>query len=147
MSLIILSLMLNLLQFIINIIIKFFITFFKFGTFYLLHLSKIRCYHLTKVRDNMTIDDLINFLKKKGFRDTLEVLIQFKGYKTDKHTFYNELNKFSYYNSFFRVKEDLVNKGLIAIELNNKKKYFKLTDKGLDVYNKLVEINNLINNK
>jgi len=147
MSLIILSLLLNSLQFIINIIIKFFITFFKFVTFYLLHLSKIRCYHLTKVRDNMTIDDLINFLKKKGFRDTLEVLIQFKGYKTDKHTFYNELNKFSYYNSFFRVKEDLINKGLIAIELNNKKKYFKLTDKGLDVYNKLVEINNLINNK
>jgi len=147
MSLIILSLLLNSLQFFINIIIKIFITFFKFVTFYLLHLSKIRCYHLTKVRDNMTIDDLINFLKKKGFRDTLEVLIQFKGYKTDKHTFYNELNKFSYYNSFFRVKEDLINKGLISIELNNKKKYVQLTDKGLDVYNKLVEINNLINNK
>jgi hypothetical protein len=95
----------------------------------------------------MTIDDLISFLKKKGFRDTLEVLIQFKGYKTDKHTFYNELNKFSYYNSFFRVKEDLIDKGLIAIELNNKKKFVKLTDKGLDVYNRLVEINNLINNK
>ncbi len=147
MSLTILSLLLNSLQFIINIIIKIFITFFKFVTFYLLHLSKIRCYHLTKVRDNMTIDDLINFLKKKGFRDTLEVLIQFKGYKTDKHTFYNELNKFSYYNSFFRVKEDLIDKGLISIELNNKKKYVQLTDKGLDVYNKLVEINKLINNK
>lgn len=147
MSLIILSLMLNSLQFIINIIIKIFITFFKFVTFSLLHLSKIRCYQLTKVRDSMSIDDLINFLKKKGFRDTLEVLIQFKGYKTDKHTFYNELNKFSYYNSFFRVKEDLINKGLIEIELNNKKKYFKLTDKGLDVYNRLVAINELINNK
>jgi len=146
MSLIILSLLLNSYQFIISIIIKIFITFFKFVTFsLLLHLSKIRCYHLTKVRDSMTIDDLINFLKKKGFRDTLEVLIQFKGYKTDKHTFYNELNKFSYYNSFFRVKEDLINKGLIAIELNNKKKYVKLTDKGLEVYNRLVEINNLIN--
>jgi len=146
MSLIILSLLLNSYQFIISIIIKIFITFFKFVTFsLLLHLSKIRCFHLTKVRDSMTIDDLINFLKKKGFRDTLEVLIQFKGYKTDKHTFYNELNKFSYYNSFFRVKEDLINKGLIAIELNNKKKYVQLTDKGLEVYNRLVEINNLIN--
>jgi len=147
MSSIILSLMLNSLQFIINVIIKIFITFFKLVTFYLLHLSKIRCYHLIKVRDIMTIDELINFLKKKGFRDTLEVLIQFKGYKTDKHTFYNELNKFSYYNSYFRVKEDLIDKGLIAIELNNKKKYVKLTNKGLDVYNRLVEINNLINNK
>ena len=93
----------------------------------------------------MTIDDLIGFLKKKGFRDTLEVLMQFKNYKTDKHTFYNELNKFSYYNSFFRVKEELISKGLIQIEQNNKKKFVKLTDKGLEVYNRLVEINELIN--
>lgn len=93
----------------------------------------------------MTIDDLINFLKKKGFRDTFEVLSQFKNYKTDKHTFYNELNKFSYYNSFFRVKDDLIDKGLIKIEHNNKKKYVKLTDKGVEVYNRLVEINELIN--
>jgi hypothetical protein len=94
----------------------------------------------------MAIDDLINFLKKKGFRDTLEVLTQFKNYQTDKHTFYEELNKFSYYNSFFRVKEELINKGLIEIERENKKKYVKLTDKGLEVYNRLVEINKLINN-
>ncbi|NHJ24314.1 MAG: hypothetical protein EAX89_07045 [Candidatus Lokiarchaeota archaeon] len=95
----------------------------------------------------MTINDLISFLKKKGFRDTLEVLMQFKNYKTDKHTFYNELNKFSYYNSFFRVKEDLINKGLIEIEKNDKKKYVRLTDKGLEVYHRLVEINELLNKK
>jgi hypothetical protein len=95
----------------------------------------------------MAIEELISFLKKKGFRDTLEVLTQFKNYKTDKHTFYNELNKFSYYNSFFRVKDDLIRRGLIAIELNDKKKYVKLTEKGLDVYNRLVEINKLINAK
>ena len=90
---------------------------------------------------------MIGFLKKKGFRDTFQVLTQFKNYKVDKHTFYNELNKFSYYNSFFRVKDDLVGKGLITIEHNaNKKKYIKLTDKGLDVFNRLVEINELINN-
>ncbi|MEJ2293332.1 MAG: hypothetical protein P8Y23_01010 [Candidatus Lokiarchaeota archaeon] len=74
-------------------------------------------------------------------------MTQFKNYKTDKHTFYNELNKFSYYNSFFRVKDDLLKRGLIEIEHNDKKKYVKLTDKGLDVYNRLVEINKLINNK
>ncbi|TFG02878.1 MAG: hypothetical protein EU542_03820 [Promethearchaeota archaeon] len=95
----------------------------------------------------MAIEELISFLKKKGFRDTLEVLTQFKNYKTDKHTFYNELNKFSYYNSFFRVKDDLIKRGLIEIELNDKKKYVKLTEKGLDVYNRLVEINKLINTK
>ena len=95
----------------------------------------------------MAIDELINFLKKKGYRDTMTVLSQFKNFKTDKHTFYNELNKFSYYNSFFRVKDDMIEKGLISIEENNKKKFVKLTDKGQLIYNKLVEINNLINGK
>ncbi len=94
----------------------------------------------------MVISDLIGFLKKKGFRDTIEVLTKFKSYKAEKHSFYNELNKFSYYNSFFRVKDLLINKGLIEIENDNKKKFIKLTNKGLDVYNKLVEINELINN-
>lgn len=93
----------------------------------------------------MAINDVISFLKKKGFRDTFQVLTQYKNFETDKHTFYNELNKFSYYNSFFRVKEDLIKRGLIKIEMNNKKKMIKLTKKGMDVYNKLVEINDLIN--
>jgi predicted transcriptional regulator len=70
--------------------------------------------------------------------------MQFKNHKTDKHTFYNELNKISYYNSFFRIKEDLIKKGLIAIEKKNKKKHIRLTKKGLQVYIKLVEINDLI---
>ncbi|MFX1340891.1 MAG: hypothetical protein ACFFDK_19935 [Promethearchaeota archaeon] len=95
----------------------------------------------------MAINEVISFLKKKGFRDTFQVLTQFKNYETDKHTFYNELNKFSYYNSFFRVKEELIDKGLIKIEKNAKKKMVKLTKKGLDVYNKLVEINELINHQ
>ena len=94
----------------------------------------------------MILNDLISFLKKKGFRDTFQVLTQFKNYKTDKHTFYNELNKFSYYNSYFRVKEDLVKKGLISIKKINQKKYILLTKKGLLVYNKLIEINDLIGN-
>lgn len=92
----------------------------------------------------MGIDDLFDIIKKKGFRDTFQVLSQFKNYRTDKHSFYNELNKFSYYNSFFRVKEDLVNRGIIRIEEEDKGKIIKLTDKGLDVYNKLLEISNII---
>ncbi|MFX1238644.1 MAG: hypothetical protein ACFFAS_06050 [Promethearchaeota archaeon] len=92
------------------------------------------------------IEELISFLKKKGFRDTLQVLTGFKNYKTDKHTFYNELNKFSYYNSFFRVRKDLIKRGLIKIEENDGKKSIQLTEKGLAVYKKLVEINDLIKN-
>ncbi len=92
----------------------------------------------------MILEDLVGLLKKKGFKDTLYVLTNFKDYATDKHTFYNELNKFSYYNSFFRVKDELIKKGLIEIEQNNKVKYIKLTEKGLEVYNKLNVINDLI---
>jgi predicted transcriptional regulator len=91
----------------------------------------------------MIFEDLIGLLKKKGFKDTMYVLTR-NGNKLDKHSFYNELNKFSYYNSFFRVKDELLKKGLIEIENNNKTKYFKLTEKGLDVYSKLEEINNLV---
>ncbi len=93
----------------------------------------------------MIFEDLISLLKKKGFKDTFFVLTK-NGNKLDKHAFYNELNKFSYYNSFFRVKEDLIRKGLIEIENSNKVKYIKLTEKGLDIYNKLKEINNLVKN-
>lgn len=92
----------------------------------------------------MIFEDLISMLKKKGFKDTLSVLINQKDYKTDKHTFYNELNKFSYYNSFFRVKEELIKKGLIEIENTSKIKYIKLTEKGLEVYNKLKDISDML---
>lgn len=94
----------------------------------------------------MILEELYSFIKKKGFRDVLSVLTTSKNNKLDKHTFYNELNKFSYYNSFFRVKEDLIDKGLIEIENHNKKKYIKLTNKGLTVYQKLEEINELLKN-
>ncbi|MHA1931174.1 MAG: hypothetical protein ACW96X_01465 [Promethearchaeota archaeon] len=91
----------------------------------------------------MIFEDLISLLKKKGFKDTMFVLTK-NNNRLDKHAFYNELNKFSYYNSFFRVKDDLIKKGLIEIENSNKIKYVKLTEKGLDVYNKLSEINKLV---
>ena len=58
----------------------------------------------------------------------------------------NELNKFSYYNSFFRIKEELIKKGLITIENTSKVKTIKLTEKGLDIYNKLNEINEMVKN-
>jgi predicted transcriptional regulator len=92
----------------------------------------------------MIFEELIGLLKKKGFKDTMHVLINQKNYKIDKHTFYNELNKFSYYNSFFRVKDELIRKGLIEIENTSKVKYIKLTEKGLEVYNKLNDINNMV---
>ncbi|MHA1294489.1 MAG: hypothetical protein ACTSQJ_17760 [Promethearchaeota archaeon] len=94
----------------------------------------------------MSISDIIALMKKKGFRDTLQILTTCKGFKCERKAFYTELNKFSYYNSFFRVQDELVKRGLIEIIKENGKKQIKLTKKGLEVYNKLLEINDLINN-
>ena len=93
----------------------------------------------------MSIDELTTLLKKKGFRDIFQILIPNKGYKCEKRAFYNELNKFSYYNSFFRIKDELIKRGLLEIEINDGKKYIKLTKRGVEVYNKLMEIKDIIN--
>lgn len=92
----------------------------------------------------MGIEILSSLLKKKGFRDVYQILTSLKNHTCEKHAFYDELNKFSYYNSFFRIKEELINRGLIDIEQNNGKKYIRLTKKGMEVYKKLEEINDII---
>ena len=84
-------------------------------------------------------------LHTKGFRDTFQILVDNKGKSLDIHAFYRELNKFSYYNAFFRVKDELIDRGLINIRKNGGKKLISLTKKGTEVYNKLVEIDDIIN--
>ena len=90
------------------------------------------------------INDLIILLKQKGVRDTFQVLTQFENYKTDMKTFNRELIKFSYYNSFYRVKDALIEKGIIIIRKDNNKKYIALTQKGITIYNKLIELDELL---
>ena len=90
------------------------------------------------------IDDSLNFLKQKGVRDTFQVLTQFKNYKTGLKTFYQELKKVSYYNSFYRVKDALNEKGIIIIGKDKNKKFVALTQKGIDIFNKLIELDELI---
>lgn len=92
----------------------------------------------------MELEDLINFIKKRGINDTFQILSQFDNYKTEKRNFYEELNKISYYNSFLRVKDKLLEKELIQFEKNDGKTYITLTDKGKTVLDKLLEINDLI---
>ena len=95
----------------------------------------------------MSINNLIKLIKNKGIRDTFYILSKYENYKTDMHIFYNELNRFSYYNSFLRVKDELINKGFILIKKDKKKKYISLTEKGILIYIKLVEINEIIEEK
>lgn len=83
-------------------------------------------------------------MKKKGFKDTLQILSKRKDYKINKHTFYKELNKFSYYNSFLRVKDILLNRDIINVKKNkNKKLEISLTPKGVVILEKIEELNEL----
>ena len=78
-------------------------------------------------------------MKKKGFKDTLQILSKRKDYKINKHTFYKELNKFSYYNSFLRVKDILLNRDIIYVKKNkNKKLEISLTPKGIVILEKIL---------
>ncbi len=92
----------------------------------------------------MEFTDLTNFLKKKGVRDTFQILSQFKNYKIEKRIFYKKLNKFSYYNAFFREKNKLLERGIINIKKKEGKTFISLTKKGITLLNKLKELNNLI---
>lgn len=88
--------------------------------------------------------EILELMKKKGFKDTLQILSKRKDYKMNKHTFYNELNKFSYYNSFLRVKDTLLNRDLIHVKKNkNKKLEISLTPKGVIMLEKIEELNEL----
>ncbi len=90
------------------------------------------------------LEDLLNFLKKKGIHDTFRVLTKFEKYKTDMRTFFKELKEISYYNSFYRVKDALIKKGIIIMRKSKNQKFIELTQKGITIYNKLIELNELI---
>ena len=92
----------------------------------------------------MPFEELITLLKKKGFRETFQVLINAKNYKLEMHSFYEELLKFSYYNSFFRIKDQLIEKELLNEDRSNGKRYYSLTKKGSELYEKLAEIERII---
>ncbi|MFW9877402.1 MAG: hypothetical protein ACFFG0_30300 [Candidatus Thorarchaeota archaeon] len=82
----------------------------------------------------------LNLLKKNGFYEVLEIL-SLKGNAMNLNRFFRILfkNK-SYYNAFYRVKEEMLEKGLIEIYYfhnygkNNKTtRMIKLTSKGISI--------------
>ena len=92
----------------------------------------------------MSFDDLTDLFKNKGFQNTFQILSKFKNYRAERHKFYEESKKFSYYNSFYRIKDRLIENGLISVKKYKGKKYISLTKKGKQVYEKLIELNNII---
>lgn len=84
-------------------------------------------------------------MKKNGFKHTMQILSKRKDSKMSKRAFYNELNKFSYYNSFLRVKDVLLDRDIITIRKNKSNKMvIALTPKGVVILKKLKELNELL---
>lgn len=74
-----------------------------------------------------------NLLKKIGFYKTLEIL-NTRGNAITLRTFHERLFKTkTYYNAFYRIKDDMISKGLVAIyyDESNEVKRIKLTKKGI----------------
>jgi len=88
--------------------------------------------------------ELVKLFKKKGVFNTFHTLSQFDQFRADKHMFYQKLNEFSNYNSFLRVKKELIAKDLLNITKNNGVANIELTSKGKRMFFILKELNELL---
>ncbi|MHA2282198.1 MAG: hypothetical protein ACXAC5_15250 [Promethearchaeota archaeon] len=87
---------------------------------------------------------LIKLLNKRGIFNTFQVLSLFDNFRAGKYAFYKKLNEFSYYNSFLRVKDDLIKNGLLNIDSHNASCFYELTSKGQDVFALLKKIDKIL---
>ena len=92
----------------------------------------------------MNFEKLYLILNKRGLFNTFQILSQCEDNKAEKGLFYKRLTEFSHYNSFLRIKSKLLETNLIYLEENNGKEYIGLTEKGIFVFEKLLQINELI---
>jgi hypothetical protein len=81
--------------------------------------------------------------KRRGCQETLYALYSCKNHNCSLPEFFEKLKQeeHSYYNAFFRVKEDLLKLGLIEYRKNRyKEKVIQLTCKGIKIVKILKEI-------
>ena len=86
--------------------------------------------------------------KRRGTSETLFALYSEKNYGCTLPEFFEKLEneEKSYYNAFFRVKEDLLKMGLISYRRNrDRERVIQLTPKGIKIVRILKEINVLFN--
>ncbi len=85
--------------------------------------------------------------KRRGCNETLFTLYAAKNHSCSLTEFFEklEVEENSYYNAFFRVKEDLLELRLIEFKKNRaKERVIRLTPKGVRVVRILKEINQII---
>ena len=86
-----------------------------------------------------------SFYRKRGFGLTIEILAEL-GKEAEESTFFQALKeKGSYLNEYYRVKKDLLKKGLIKYRLNDDyEKVIILTEKGSSILEKIKEIEEIL---
>ena len=89
---------------------------------------------------------IYEYMKKRGFTETLEVLGNFEAQEAVQSKFFESFDaSSSYYNAYLRVKKLLLDVGLIKFKLNDaNEKVIYLTEKGKDVLKKIQEIETII---
>lgn len=83
--------------------------------------------------------------RKRGFGLTLEILAEL-GSEAEESVFFQALKeKGSYLNEYYRVKKELLKKGLIKYRLNEEyEKVVILTEKGSEILKKVKEIEEIL---
>ena len=87
--------------------------------------------------------------RKKGFVVSLEILFTFDGYEKKETDFLQALkDNESYPVEFYRVKRELLSYGLIAYKFNiNYEKMIYLTEKGVEIYRRIKDLENFFLSK
>lgn len=87
---------------------------------------------------------LYECIKRRGFLDTILILGQ-NGEMEQKVFFDSLLQSEGYYNAYLRSKQHLLDNDIIMFKMNRDKKMISLTERGMNVYNKFKEIEDLLN--
>lgn len=84
--------------------------------------------------------DTGHLLKKSGFYKTINILPS-DGRSIRLNEFYAKLTKYDHYNTFLRIKSELLKKEIIEIDYNKKHiRYIKLTGNGIVLKLRLKEL-------
>jgi len=91
--------------------------------------------------------NFFKMFKRRGFCETIELLSSFENQEAIQSNFFQKLTvSSSYPNVFFRVKNQLLDNGLIAYKLNPaNEKVIYLTDKGKQVWGLIEDIEGMLN--
>jgi len=95
---------------------------------------------------NAMVIKLHEYMKKRGFSETLQTLYSAKDHKMPQKAFFERFEKEqSYYNAYLLVKDILLDQNLIKFELDeNINKVIGLTEKGKTIFSKILEIEELL---